>query len=118
MLSAGIPLKAYGSRTMVGNWWEERIDLNAHLPKTRGVNPTTRDLDVDVHVMAAETSPKWRQNEPSVTVTTYEAMTDPALLDGKSHLTRKIQTAEKRRRLDGTGAMARVNVRLAFSAIP
>jgi hypothetical protein len=110
MLDAGIPLKSYGSRTMVGNWWEERINLTAHLPATRGTKPTTRDLDVDVHVMAAETSPKWRQDEPSVSASTYSDMTNQGWLDEKARLTRKSQTAEMRRRLEGTASMSRVNV--------
>jgi hypothetical protein len=95
---------------MVSNWWEERINLEAHLPRSRGISPATRELDVDTHVMAAETSPKWRQDLPSVTVSTYSAMTDQAWLDEKNRLTRKAHTAEQRRRLEGTTSMGRVNV--------
>jgi hypothetical protein len=110
MLSAGIPLKSYGCRTMVGNWFEERISLEAHLPKSRGVRPAVRDLDVDVHVMAAETSPKWRQDEPPEARTTYQAMTDRAWLDGGARLARRAQTAEVRRRLEGSAALRQVSV--------
>jgi hypothetical protein len=110
MLNAGIQLKAYGSRTMVANWWEERINLEAHLPKKRGITPATRDLDLDVHVMACETSPKWRQEEPSVQTTTYDDMTDQVWLDEKNHLMRKTRTAEARRRLEGAVSMRQVNV--------
>jgi hypothetical protein len=67
-------------------------------------------MDLEVHVMAKETSPKWRQDDPSVTVSTYQDMTDQVWLDQKSHLTRKIHTAEARRRLEGTATMSRVNV--------
>jgi hypothetical protein len=110
MLNAGIPLKAYGCRTMVANWWEERINLDAHLPMARGISLPTRDLDVDTHVMACETSPKWRQDHPSVTVSTYSDMTDQAWLDEKSRLVHRAQTADQRRRLEGTTTMRRVNV--------
>jgi hypothetical protein len=107
MLSGGVPLKTYGCRTMVGNWWEERVNMNAHLPTTRAITPRTRDLDVDTHVMAAETSPKWRQDEPPVTSTTYRDMTSQARLDEKERLALRIQTADMRRRLEGTAAMVR-----------
>lgn len=110
MLNAGIPFKAYGCRTMVANWWEERINLEAHLPRARGITQPTRELDVDTHVMACETSPKWRQDHPSVTMSTYSDMTDQAWLDEKSRLVHRRQTADQRRRLEGTMAMRGVKV--------
>jgi hypothetical protein len=95
---------------MVNNWWEERINLDAHLPAARGVRTPTADLDVDTHVYAHETSPKWRMDEPSVTITTYQDMTSPDLLDAKSQHVRRIATTERRRRLEGTIAMTAVHV--------
>jgi hypothetical protein len=110
MTAGGTPLKAYGCRTMVSNWWEERINLETHLPTARGVATPTIDMDVDTHVWARETSPKWRMDEPSVAVTTYDDMTNPDQLDAKSQHVRRIATADRRRRLEGTITMTAVNV--------
>jgi hypothetical protein len=106
----GCNLKNYGGRTMNGNWWEERVTLQAHLPPPPGeASFRPRDMDVDTHVRSYEASPKWQMNAPSVKTTTYQDATNPDLLENKAQYVRRIHTAEDRHRLAGTATLTRLS---------
>ena len=100
-------LKNYGTRTLVGNWFEERITLDAH-QKMKDPNAAPlqiRDMTVDVHIKANEEAPKMFVNEPFVGKTTYAHDTKPKRLERRNEMIARIYTAEKRRRMDGVGGM-------------
>ncbi|OHT02129.1 hypothetical protein TRFO_30890 [Tritrichomonas foetus] len=100
-------MKNYGTRTLVGNWYEERITLDAH-QKLKNPNSElrTRDMTVDVHIKANEEAPKMFMNEPFKGKTTYSHDTSPKRLEKRSEILARIYTADHRRRLQGTASMA------------
>ena len=100
-------LKSFGSRTLVGNWWEERITLEAQWDKKERGPLATRDMDIDTHIHAYEECPKWRMSSESVKSTSYQDDTNPERLEERQRLQQRVRTAEKRRRLEGTVTVAR-----------
>lgn len=92
---------------MIGNWWEERITLEDHLPPQYGEKTfRTREMSVDVHVKCFEECPKMKFDTPSVTTSQYTEDTKPELLEERDRLRRRIDTANKRKRLEGTRTLA------------
>jgi hypothetical protein len=98
-------LKNYGTRTLIGNWWEERVTLESYLPKYDRPRPV-RDLTVDVHVRAKHENPKMFFDEPFQQETTYQFDTNPDRLEERSVLKSRGLKLESRRRLAGTNTMA------------
>ena len=96
-------LKNYGCRTLLGNWYEERIALDKHYENK---NVKTRDVTVECHIQPTEESPKWEMDYPLVTKSQYQVDTDPDLLKEQRCIQRRIRTANQRRRLQGTVTMA------------
>ena len=99
---SGLQLKNYGVRTMVGNWYEERIMLDKY---SRGYLQV-KDMTLEKHVKPNESTPKWEMDFPSVTTSQYQEDTDIRRLEERGDLQRRVQRLEARRRLQGTGLIA------------
>ena len=95
-------LKSYGCRTMVGNWWEERIMMEAQSEVRKEPPVPMRDRTVDYHIRANEECPKWQMNDASIKTSAYMDDTNPERLVERDRLLRRKEIAERRRRLEGT----------------
>lgn len=91
----------------MGNWFEERVTLNAHQTNQNKPALQIRDLTVDVHVKAFEENPKMRMNEPFQKQSSYAVDTAISRLNERAEIQKRIQTATRRQRLDGTVSMSR-----------
>jgi hypothetical protein len=98
-------LKNYGIRTLVGNWFEERVTVNAYLGQ-HAVPKEVKDLDIDVHVSVKDENPGMLMDAPSVTQSSYSYATLPALLEQRNRVRSQLQTVESRRRLTGTTSLS------------
>lgn len=100
-------MKNYGTRTLIGNWYEERITLEAYEKKK---NPDyelkTRDMTIDLHINANEENPKMMLDTPFEGETTYAIETSKQKLEKRNELRNRIYTANHRRRLEGTRSIA------------
>ena len=97
-------LKNYGCRTLIGNWWEERI-----VEQTRHPDIQIRDMTVDLHQPADEETPKMLFNAPQDFSTSYKIDNDPSRISEQARLQRRLTTAENRHRLQGTKTIDRAN---------
>lgn len=102
-MSCACNLKNYGCRTLVDNWYEQRIALEKHFGDT-GVQ--TKDMTVECHIKPSEENPKWEMDYPPVTRSQYQDDTDISHLEERNNIHRRIHTADRRRRLQGTATMA------------
>lgn len=100
-------LKNYGTRTLVGNWFEERVTLNAHYANQNKPVPPTREMTVDIHVKAFQENPKMRMEDPFQKQSSYAIDTAIGRLNDRADIQKRIQTATRRQRLDGTVSMSR-----------
>lgn len=96
-------LKNYGCRTLLGNWYEERIALNKHFGEG---TLKTRDLDYEKHIKPHQESPKWEMDWPAIKTSQYQDDTAQWRLDERDAIKRRINTANRRRRLQGTAVIA------------
>ena len=98
-------LKAYGCRTMVGNWWEERIMMEAQSQVRKEPPVPMRERTVDYHIRANEECPKWQMNDATIKTSAYMDDTNPERLEERNRLLHRKELAERRRRLEGTQAI-------------
>lgn len=99
-------MKNYGTRTLIGNWYEERLTLEAY---EKAKNPNhqfqTRDLTVDLHINANEESPKMISDGPTKYKTAYMRETSLKKLAKRDEVRSRIYTSNCRRNLQGTMSM-------------
>lgn len=96
-------LKNYGCRTLVDNWYEQRIALEKHFGDK---NVATKDMTIECHIKPSEENAKWEMDFPPVTRSQYQDDTDISHLEERNEIHRRINTANRRRRLQGTATMA------------
>lgn len=101
-------LKNFGTRTLVGNWFEERVTLESHFAQ-RGTTISPRDMTVDVHISAKDECPKMDLSMPFEKETSYTFDTHPRRIEERNAIKRKIDTANQRRRLTGTRSIAQAS---------
>ena len=101
----GTNLKNFGTRTLVGNWWEERQTLNEY----SGGNVLVKDMSLELHIRASEESPKTQPIDQIDMTTSYKIDTDPKKLDEQKRIQERIQEIEKRKRLAGTATFQKVS---------
>ncbi|OHT02111.1 hypothetical protein TRFO_07312 [Tritrichomonas foetus] len=103
IMACACNLKNYGSRTLVGNWFEERITLDKHFGPG---SLQLKDMDLECQVKPFEVCPKWEMDHPSIKTSQYQEDTDIRHLEERNQIHRRINTANARRRLQGTGTLA------------
>lgn len=100
-------MKNYGTRTLIGNWYEDRLTLEAY---EKQKNPDhqfqTRDLTVDLHIKANEESPKMISGGPTKYKTAYMRETSLKKLEKRDEIRSLIYSRNCRRNLQGTTTMA------------
>jgi hypothetical protein len=100
-----VALKNYGMRTLVANWFEERVNLDAYHEK-RGTPVPIADLSVDVHVPASSQNPGMVFDVPCDMITTYGDATAPERLEEQSGNQRRLAKSNARKRLSGAASLS------------
>ena len=100
-------MKNYGTRTLIGNWYEDRLTLEAYeKEKNPGHQFQTRDLTVDLHIKANEESPKMIFDGQTKYKTAYMRETSLKKLEKRDEIRSLIYSRNARRNLQGTMSMA------------
>ena len=90
-------MKSYGTRTLVGNWWEERQNLEAYFGEIQ-----TKDMTVDVRISAKKKNPEIVCSENTPMMSTYQQETNPENLEKQKRLIKHVQNVQRRKLLVGT----------------
>ena len=91
-------MKSYGARTLVGNWWEERQNIDAY----SGRHVPLVEQTVDLHPSPKVQNPKLVYNDKTPVKSSYTIDTDPANLEQQKRLVKKLQSLERRKLLVGS----------------
>ena len=91
-------MKAYGSRTLVGNWWEERQNLEAYCGRPVPLSEQT----IDLHVSAKRKNPDLVYTDNTPKRSAYSEDTDPANLEQQKRLNKKLENLQRRKLLVGS----------------
>ncbi|EAX99402.1 hypothetical protein TVAG_043100 [Trichomonas vaginalis G3] len=86
-------MKNFGNRTLVGNWWEERQNLQEYTQRTVDI----KDMTVDLHVSARDKNPALTYNDKTPVASTYKLDTDQAKISQMKDLKKKVAQAERRK---------------------
>lgn len=100
-----LALKNYGMRTLVANWFEERVNLDAYHEK-RGTPMPITDLSVDVHVPVNSENPGMVLDTPCDMITTYGDATAPERLEEQSRNHHRLAKSNGRKRLSGAASLS------------
>ena len=91
-------MKSYGTRTLEGNWWEERQNLEAYC----GRKLDMAEMTVDLHVSAKAKNPDLVYDDKTPMKSSYAIDTDPENLAKQKRLIKKVQQIERRKLQVGT----------------
>lgn len=91
-------MKNYGTRTLVGNWWEERQNLDAYTNKTVEI----KDMTVDLHVSARHKNPDLVYDDKTPMASTYKLDTDQEKIAQMKQLKKRVEQTEKRKLMMGS----------------
>ena len=91
-------MKNYGSRTLIGNWWEERQNIEAYV----GREVPLAEQTVDLHVSAKRKNPDLVYTDNTPVRSTYSIDTDPANIEQQKRLQKKVEALQRRKIMVGS----------------
>lgn len=88
-------MKGYGTRTLEGNWFEERQNLEKYV----GRPLRTSEMTIDLHISARDRNPPLEWTDKTVVRSAYTDNTDPARLRERRVIQNEILRRDKRKLL-------------------
>ena len=88
-------MKSYGARTLIGNWWEERQNIDAYY----GRQVPLAEQTIDLHVSPKRKNPDLVYTDFQPMISAYTETTNPEKLEQQKRLVQKVEQLQRRKLL-------------------